>query len=155
MSAKYLLAIFDMDGTILNTADDLTDSVNHCLQNHDMPLRTIDEIKGFAGNGARRLIELSVPDNTAQDTKDTVYAEFSAYYKDHCANKTRPYEGIKTLIGNIRSAGILTAVVSNKPDIAVKKLCSSDLDLTDYLTTMWEISPDRTGSLPPTACMMS
>lgn len=131
---KYKLAIFDMDGTILNTLDDLADSMNHCLRAHDLPERPLQEIRMFLGNGIHWLVECSVPDGTDAETLEKVYQTFLVYYKDHCAMKTRPYEGIPEVLQSLRRAGVLTAVVSNKADYAVKILCE------DYFKGMLDFS---------------
>lgn len=119
----YQLAIFDLDGTLLNTLEDLADSVNHALSVCGFPNRTIEEVRCFVGNGIRLLIERSVPGGTQKEQTDRVYTEFMEYYTIHCADKTRPYDGILELLCSLRKAGIKTAVVSNKADVAVKELC--------------------------------
>ena len=130
---KYRAAIFDMDGTILNTLDDLADTMNYCLRSYGMPERTISEIRSFLGNGLRVLVEKSVPAGMEKSLIDLMCETFGDYYKDHCAIKTRPYEGINTLLQKVREAGILTAVVSNKVDFAVTELCNEYFDgLFDY-----------------------
>lgn len=120
---KYRLAIFDLDGTLLNTLEDLADSVNYALSVCSFPKRTIEEVRHFVGNGIRLLIERSVPAGTQKEETDRVYTEFVEHYAEHCADKTRPYEGVLELLHNLRKAGIKTAVVSNKADAAVKELC--------------------------------
>jgi phosphoglycolate phosphatase len=119
---KYSAAIFDMDGTILNTLDDLADAANYALSANGMPVRTTDEVRCFVGNGVRKLIERAVPAGTDVSGIDKVYADFSSYYAGHCADRTQPYEGIKEMLAVIRSAGMKTAVVSNKDDYAVQTL---------------------------------
>jgi len=120
---KYKLAVFDLDGTILNTLDDLADSLNHCLSVFKMPERTIDEVRRFVGNGIRKLIERAVPENSSDDDINMVYNEFIKYYGEHCSDKTKAYDGIENLIENLRKSGCHTAVVSNKADYAVQELC--------------------------------
>lgn len=120
---KYQLAIFDMDGTILNTLEDLTDCMNYILRMYRMPERSIEEVRRFVGNGIRRLIERAVVAGTNQELIDHMFSDFAEYYKDHSAIKTRPYEGIQETIEKLRSMGYRTAVVSNKADFAVQDLC--------------------------------
>ena len=133
MRREYTLAIFDMDGTILNTLEDLADSMNYCLERFHLPRRSLEEIRGFLGNGARRLVELSVPSGTEPSVIDEILGVFGPYYNDHCAIKTRPYEGITDLIMELRKQNILTSVVSNKPDSAVGELCKTYFNgLFDY-----------------------
>lgn len=119
----YKLAIFDLDGTILNTLEDLADAMNYALGVHGYPGRTIEEVRRFVGNGIRKLIERAVPAGLAKEEIDRVHETFSAYYQQHCADKTRPYEGVLPLLERLRAAGCLTAVVSNKADAAVQPLC--------------------------------
>ena len=119
----YKVAIFDLDGTILDTLEDLADAMNYALGEHGYPGRTIEEVRRFVGNGIRKLIERAVPAGLAKEEIDRVHETFSAYYQQHCADKTRPYEGVLPLLERLRAAGCLTAVVSNKADAAVQPLC--------------------------------
>lgn len=121
---KYDLIIFDLDGTILNTLEDLTSSLNVVLANHGYPRRTLSEVRGFVGNGIRLLIERALPDGIPDATLDRLYQDFIQYYGQHCADQTGPYEGIPELLQEVRSRGYRTAVVSNKADSAVKMLCN-------------------------------
>lgn len=119
---KYRLVIFDMDGTILYTLEDLRNSVNHALEMHGLPLRSNEEIRRAVGNGIRRLVEKSVPQGLDPELLEQVFSDFRKYYTVHCQDLTRPYEGITDLIRKLKAAGIRCAVVSNKPDDAVQKL---------------------------------
>lgn len=125
---KYKLAIFDLDGTILNTLEDLTNGVNYALTECGYPTRTITEVRSFVGNGIRRLITRCLPPDTAETEIDRVYGIFAPYYKAHCSEKTAPYEGIPTMLQTLRAAGILTAVLSNKGDFAVQPLIRQYFD---------------------------
>lgn len=120
---KYELIVFDMDGTILDTLEDLKNSMNHSLKLHNMPERTLDEIRSFVGNGIRRLIELAVVEGTCSEKIDEIHKDFMKHYEVHCADFTRPYNGVNDLIKNLRNRGYKTAVVSNKADAAVQDLC--------------------------------
>lgn len=120
---KYPLVIFDLDGTILDTLEDLHASTNEALRAFSMPERSVAEVRSFIGNGIRRLIELSVPAGTPAPVIDRVQEAFSAHYKLHCNDRTRPYEGVPGLIRTLRDRSIRTAVVSNKDDYAVRALC--------------------------------
>lgn len=122
---KYRLCIFDLDGTILDTLEDLAGSVNAVLCCHNMPQRTMEEVRSFVGNGIGRLIERAVPQGTDKKLQNQVLEEFRRYYKEHCADKTRPYDGIELLIRQLRERGCQTAVVSNKADFAVQELCEA------------------------------
>ncbi|MCD7866982.1 MAG: HAD-IA family hydrolase [Clostridiales bacterium] len=119
----YKLAIFDLDGTILDTLDDLADSLNCALRCSALPERTRDEVRRFVGNGIRKLIERAVPPDTAPDVVEKVFADFTEHYRLHCSDKTKPYAGIPETLSALRKAGIRTAVVSNKADYAVQILC--------------------------------
>lgn len=123
MELKYTTVIFDLDGTVLNTLEDLCDSVNYALSKCAYPLRTIDEVRSFVGNGIGKLIERSAPEGTERNDIEKFHAVFTAHYKEHCADKTRPYDGIIELLKKLRKEGVKTAVVSNKADYAVKSLC--------------------------------
>lgn len=90
---KYTTIIFDLDGTLLNTLADLAAATNHALAEHKLPQRTTDEVRLFVGNGIRKLIERAVPANTPAELQEKVFASFNKYYKHHCADSTRPYEG--------------------------------------------------------------
>lgn len=120
---KYELIVFDMDGTILDTLEDLKNSMNHTLRLHNMPERTLDEIRSFVGNGIRRLIELAVVTGTSDDMIEAIHKDFMEHYEVHCADFTRPYDGINDLIKDLKKRGYKTAVVSNKADAAVQDLC--------------------------------
>ncbi len=120
---KYDLAIFDMDGTILDTLENLTDCTNYALDLSGYPHRTRKEVRSFVGNGRRKLVERAVPEGTPIESIDKVYNDFDDYFRLHSMDNTAPYDGILTLLENLRSKGIKTAVVSNKADYAVKELC--------------------------------
>jgi len=120
---KYQLIIFDLDGTIIDTLDDLADSTNVALQMHGFPVRTREEIRAFVGNGILNLIQRAVPVGTSERKVKEVLADFKKYYGEHCADKTKPYEGVVELILQLRASGFKTAVVSNKADFAVQELC--------------------------------
>ncbi|MBQ3162859.1 MAG: HAD family hydrolase [Oscillospiraceae bacterium] len=120
---KYQLAIFDLDGTILNTLDDLADSLNHVLAQHGFPQHTSDEVRMMVGNGILNLIKRALPNGTEQATVEAVYADFNAYYKLHSADKTKPYDGITEMLEQLKARGVKLAVVSNKADYAVQDLC--------------------------------
>lgn len=125
---NYTLAIFDMDGTILDTLDDLADSLNHALCAAGYAPLTPARVRALVGNGARRLVASAVPAGTDAAATAAVYGAFTAYYQAHCAHKTRPYAGITALLGALRRAGCQTAVVSNKGDGAVQALCARYFD---------------------------
>lgn len=119
---KYETVIFDMDGTLLNTLEDLADAVNYALRQMAMPERTIEEVRTFVGNGVRRLMELSVPDGFDNPAFEEAFAKFKEYYGVHCNDKTKPYAGVLALIRELKEEGYALAIVSNKLDLAVKEL---------------------------------
>lgn len=115
--------IFDLDGTLLNTLEDLRDSVNYALAKQNFPLRTLSEIRSFVGNGIRLLMERSVPENTNPEIFEICFADFCEYYKAHMEDKTAPYEGINEMLVSIKAQGFKTAIVTNKADFAAQDLC--------------------------------
>ncbi len=120
MSNSALL--FDLDGTLLDTADDLCAAVNHAMRACGFPERDANDVRMFLGNGIRRLIELSVPAGTEKPDVDRALALFRAYYASHASVLTRPYDGIPASLAVLSEKGYKMAVVSNKFDAAVKEL---------------------------------
>ncbi len=112
--------LFDLDGTLLNTLDDLTDAVNYALAQFDCPSKTPREVRSFLGNGAKQLIALSLPENM-QSQVDAVLDVYRTYYNAHCQIKTGPYTGIPEALKELGEKYPI-AVVSNKPDSATKPL---------------------------------
>ena len=119
----YDTVIFDLDGTLLNTLQDLADSTNYALALQGMPARTLEEVRRFVGNGVGRLIHRAVPEGTPEEVEARVLADFRAHYTLNMEHKTAPYPGVLPLLDRLGQAGIRTAVVSNKFDSAVKGLC--------------------------------
>ena len=114
--------LFDLDGTLLDTLGDLHAATNTVLQQFGYPERTIDEVRRFVGNGARRLIEQAVPEGQ-QHNVEQVLTAFQKYYAAHCDILTRPYPGVPQILASLGEKYPL-AVVSNKPDRAVKELAN-------------------------------
>lgn len=115
--------IFDLDGTLLNTLDDLADSTNYALSRFGYPTRTIEEVRQFVGNGVAKLIERAIPEGKNNPNFEKCLAIFKENYAQNMYNKTAPYNGIIEMLSNLKSKGIKIAVVSNKFDLAVKELC--------------------------------
>ncbi|MCH5191450.1 MAG: HAD family hydrolase [Oscillospiraceae bacterium] len=115
--------IFDLDGTLLDTLDDLTDSVNYALDKSGMPLRTKDEIRRFVGNGVRVLIKRAVPEGTDDSAYEVCFKDFREYYVAHMEDKTAPYDGVCELLRDLKNEGFKTAIVTNKADFAAQDLC--------------------------------
>lgn len=111
---KYDAIIFDLDGTLTDTLEDLKNSVNYALKESGFPERNLDEVRSFVGNGVRRLIYLSVPENTPDEISESCLEVFKGYYKDHSLIKTKPYDGIIPMLERMKKEGIKTAVVTNK-----------------------------------------
>lgn len=114
--------ILDLDGTILNTLDDLRDSVNAALEKGGFPLRSLEEIRTFVGNGARNLIIRSLPDDASEETVEKTLSDFKAHYEINKTNKTAPYDGMIELLYALKEKGCKLAIVSNKHDDAVQGL---------------------------------
>lgn len=119
---RYKAIIWDLDGTLLNTLQDLADAVNHSLTQYSLPTRTVEEIRAIVGRGIRHLVENAVPVGTDPATTDTVFGEFCTYYAAHSADTTAPYGGIPAMLEELSRAGIRMAIVSNKADFAVQDL---------------------------------
>ena len=119
---RYDTVIFDLDGTLLNTLDDLADSVNYAMAACGFASRTIDEVRQFVGNGVRKLIERSVPGGEENPRFDEAFALFKEHYLVHCNDKTCPYPGVLDLPERLSDDGMKLAIVSNKYDPAVKDL---------------------------------
>ena len=115
--------IFDMDGTLLNTLEDLTDATNAGLAYFSYPPRTLEEVRQFVGNGVENLMRQAVPDGTSRENIGKCIAAFKEYYAQHWQDKTAPYNGILQLLSALKNRGINTAVISNKYDKAVLQLC--------------------------------
>lgn len=121
---QYDLAIFDLDGTILYTLQDLANSLNYALSRHGYPTRSLEEVRRFVGNGVRKLVERGAPAGMDGAALDRLYDDFHRHYKDHDLDNTRPYDGIPALLKELQKTGLRLAVVSNKVDYAVKDLCA-------------------------------
>lgn len=119
---KYKLVIFDLDGTLLDTLEDIHDSLNHTLRLFGLPKLTLDEVRARLGNGSARLIELSIPNGRNNPQFDSILADYSQWYHEHALIKTHPYPGVLELMEKLVSNGVKTAIVSNKPDATVKEL---------------------------------
>lgn len=117
--------IFDLDGTLLDTLDDLTASVNAAMAACGLPPHSRDEVRNFVGNGVMRLIERCVEGGQENPQFKKAYGAFRLHYASHCQEHTAPYEGIIQMLGKLRIQGVPVAVVSNKFDAAVKKLCDA------------------------------
>ena len=120
---QYDTYIFDLDGTLLNTLDDLASAVNFALRSYGMPEHTRDDIRRFVGNGVRLLMIRAVPAGEQNPQFEEVFNTFRQYYMQHSLDTTRPYDGIQEVLLTLRQRGCRLAVVSNKFDAATKELC--------------------------------
>lgn len=114
--------IWDLDGTLTYTLQDLCDAVNHALRTFNMPARTLQEVRHFVGNGVRRLMELAVPNGTDNPQFEQCFCEFKAYYKIHCKDNTRLYDGVADTLKQLKADGYIMAIVSNKLQAGVTEL---------------------------------
>ncbi len=119
---KYKAVIFDMDGTILNTLEDLKNATNYSLRQFNMPERTLEEVRMFVGNGIKKLIERAVPAGTTEEKINELLKVFLEYYEIHSADNTSAYPGIQNLVEELKKLGIKTAVSTNKADEPAQEL---------------------------------
>ncbi len=120
LKMKVKVVVFDMDGTLLYTLEDLTDSVNFALEKCNLKKRNINEIREFVGDGVYKLIERAVGDNVEKIGE--CFEIFKNHYSKNSTNKTRPYNGAQETLKKLKDKGLKLAVLSNKPDFEVKKL---------------------------------
>lgn len=119
---KYKTLIFDLDGTLLNTLDDLALSVNYAMRECGFCERTLDEVRRFIGNGVEVLIHRAVPTTATEEEYKNALEIFKAYYKKNSRKNTTPYPGVIDLLAQLKGDGYNLAIVSNKVDFAVKDL---------------------------------
>lgn len=129
---KYDTVIFDLDGTLLNTLEDLADAVNYVMEDYGFPKRTLEEVRCFVGNGIRRLMELAVPKQVTGEAFEQVFEAFKSYYTKHCQIKTCAYAGIMSLLKDLHEKGYQMAIVSNKNHGAVCEL--NDIYFKEYIS---------------------
>lgn len=124
--------IWDLDGTLMDTIEDLKNAVNYALRTNGMEERTLNEVRQFVGNGVRRLIELAVPESMERgkrnpDLFEKVFTDFKTYYVQHCQDNTGLYEGIAETLKVLKEKGVRMAVVSNKLQQGVTELVNSEV----------------------------
>lgn len=119
---KYDTVIFDLDGTLMDTLEDLANAVNEILRRNGYPVRTIEEVRRIVGNGLRQTLTLCLPQGTKEQVVDELLPDFASYYQEHCQEKTKPYDGIMDVLKTLHERGFKLAIVSNKRDEAVKTL---------------------------------
>ena len=118
----YSTILFDMDGTVLDTLQDLWASTNAVLRELGHPERSLDDIRSYVGNGARNQIRCALPEGSGDDAIDDALSRYRAHYAAHCRDHTKPYPGVVEALRRLKAAGKKLAVVSNKPDAAVRLL---------------------------------
>lgn len=132
ISEKVKAVLFDLDGTLLDTLEDLSASVNHALAAYGLPLRNRSKIRSFLGNGIRHLMKCAVPSDTDDSLFEDIFSCFRSHYILHCLDRTRPYEGIMTLLKTLQEENIKMAVISNKLHPAVVEL--NERFFSEYIT---------------------
>ena len=146
---KYDFIIFDMDGTILNTLEDLKNSLNYVLQQAGYQTRTLEEVRTFVGNGIRKTIERALPSDIEEEKVDELFSLFMDYYAIHNTDNTKPYNGVIELLKELKHLGYKTAVVSNKQNSAVKSLCKKfftglfDVEIGEKVNIAKKPEPDE------------
>ncbi len=123
--------IFDMDGTVLDTLEDLTVSVNYVLSKFNMPEHSEEEYRKFFGNGIKYALKCAVPEETPEEVIEEMLPIFREHYNEHCLDRTKPYDGIIELMSMLKANGYKMAIVSNKIDSAVKEL--NDRFFSEYV----------------------
>lgn len=119
---KYKAYLFDLDGTLLNSLDDLAQAVNYALCTHKLPTRSLTDIRKFLGNGVKKLIADAVPPKTDEGCYNKVLKTFRLYYINHCMDNTAPYDGVLNVLRELKEKGAKLCIISNKPDNAVQEL---------------------------------
>ncbi|MCR5662659.1 MAG: HAD family hydrolase [bacterium] len=137
--------LYDLDGTLLDTLDDLADAVNAVFGNMGFPAVTKDKARAALGNGARRLIAELIPEGEGNPHYEETVSTFRAYYREHCTVLTKPYPGIEEMLARLSKRGALQAIVSNKPNPAALDCC--DLYFPGY-TAIGEKAPLRIKPAP-------
>ena len=122
---RYTAVLFDLDGTLLDTLDDLSDSVNCALKKQGLPIRTREEVCSFIGNGIVKLMERAVGNAAGVLNMERALRDFKEYYVENCQHHTRPYVGCIELLQELKSRGVKLGVVSNKADFLTQKLCKA------------------------------
>lgn len=121
---KYQAVLFDMDGTVIDSLEDIVDALNVSLQRFGMQELSLSQIRTHVGNGARRLMECVVPPGTPDPLLERMLAFYKPYYAAHSRVKTKPYGGILAMMESLKAKGIRLAIISNKPDKAVRELAA-------------------------------
>lgn len=134
--------IFDLDGTLLNTLEDLMISTNFALSKFNFPPHKIEDIRKFVGNGVKKLIERAVPTDCSTETTEKCLEIFKEHYSKNMYNHTKPYNSILEILSKLRTKGLKIGVVSNKYDSAVKELCEK------YFPNLIDVAIGQSENIP-------
>ena len=118
------LVIFDLDGTLLYTLEDLLDSVNYTLEKYGYETKTLEQVSSFVGNGVEHLLRCVTPNGISEEDFINCYACFKEYYAKHCCDKTRPYDGVIETLKILKGRGVKVGIVSNKFQQAAEETCN-------------------------------
>jgi phosphoglycolate phosphatase len=121
---RFSTVVFDLDGTLLDTLDDITSALNHALAQAGLGERTRDEVRSYLGRGFRRLVACALPGGENDPAYRDVLAGFGSYYTEHCQVQTAPYPGVLDVLRHLSERGVRLAIASNKGDEAVKRLAT-------------------------------
>ena len=130
---RYDTVVFDLDGTLLNTLEDLKNATNYALRAHGYPERSLEEVRRFVGNGVCKLLERALPETVGEQRFQQLFQTFKDYYAVHCEDTTCVYDGVLEMLKKLREAGCGIAIVSNKIDSAVKEL--NETYFKDFVNT--------------------
>ena len=150
---SYNTVIFDLDGTLLNTLDDLYDAVCYALDKMGYPLRTKEEVRFFLGNGIKVLMQKSVPENASEADFERSIGYFKEYYNVHNQDKTLPYDGVIEMMHRLKAKGVKMAIVSNKIQSAVDDLY--ERFFADAVDVAIGDSPDYKRKPAPDSCFQA
>lgn len=139
---KYKAIIWDLDGTLLNTLEDLMESVNYALSNKNMPNITLEQTRKYVGNGVARLVSLAAPAGTSDEQVKELLTDFRFYYDRHSKDKTKPYDGILELLTDLKAKGYKMSIVSNKINVAVGQLAE------EYFPGLIDVAIGETDNTP-------
>lgn len=117
------LIIFDLDGTLLYTLEDLMDSVNHTLKRFGYKTKTLEEVSKHVGNGVQHLLRMMFPNDISDNDFNEYYKCFKEHYSEHCCDKTRPYDGIMETLKMLKYRGVNVGILSNKFQTAAEEVC--------------------------------
>lgn len=148
---RYKAVIFDMDGTLLNSIEDLTDSINYILEKYDYPTKTLQEVMHMVGSGAAKLVERAIPMGKDNPDFNRILTDYKAYYFDHCNIKTGPYKHILDLLKELKNRDFKMAIVSNKSMNAIEEL--KNLYFADYIDVAIGVTENLKRKPAPDECL--